>query len=199
MESSLVVYLYETNGDIEKAYSCFWIPPYLCDLLRLQAPEKGVQVAPTDMTPGHYYFLYLFDHHLSLIYLDPNTIYVIDYYAETNRSDKFRVTSIIPSDLNSFVQAILTKDIDSYADFHHGDSAYRQDLHRDIKSHTLLNGVFEQPLVQIDHSDILRVALKTQPSFPSSDVYDTDYTTEDFEDDGPLALCHAQKLYTSNL
>lgn len=189
---------YLTENKSEEYNSCFWIPPLLCDILKLKAPEKGKIVELDDLKPGNYYYLELYSHHLSILYIASDIIYVVDYYDETNRSEHFRVKLINEEELSRFQNIVKNKDIEGYADFHEGDEEYRELLYyyrNRSKNFELVERVYEQPLnYDVGIEDVFRPLYK--PSFPLEEY---DYTEEDFETEPKMALPRARVNKKLNL
>lgn len=191
--------------NIDEHHCCFWVPPVLCDMLRLQAPDKGTCVDYSMMRPGHYYYLECLDHHVSIIYLELEIIFYVDYYQETGREFPFRIEQITVAELNRFLQSVTDANLDEYVKFHKGDSALRDHLESQanyIQPGSLIECVYEQPLQpnDIDLADLRRVIEGTDPSFPMSD-FDLggrdSYIKIDFEDRLPEDLIHANQRYDS--
>lgn len=182
--------------------SCFWIPPFLCDILRLQAPQHGQLVDLTMMRPGHYYFLECLSHYASILYLDSNIIYYVDYYVETGRASPFRIEQISIAQLYQLITSASTFDVEGYVNFHGGNADHLAMVHLDIQYNrpklggpSLIEAIYEQPLQDgINLHDLLRVIDRSHPSFPMSDIDANDYTEEDFEGLSetalPLAIQH---------
>ena len=210
----LLVGLYESYVEREnKSYiwysTCFALPPFLCDVLKLKAPVKGIKsTSIPQLKPGNYYYFSVFSHDFSIVYVNAKNIYYIDYYSETQRLHPFRMEKLSLERLNIFLQALSKNDINAYLNFHAGSDDFNAEFRDDFQRlynkkpslAKLFSEVFEQKLAsKIDVEDILRVLLKENPSFPMLDYDLYDYTKEDFEDKPKGALEEAQNIYQSCL
>lgn len=189
---------------------CFWIPPLICDILRLKAPEKGKLLLTSgghacyhSMRPGHYYYLECFNHHLSILYTCSGDIWYIDYYNETGRDAVFHVEKITLKQLNRFVRAVTEGDIRAYSRFHKGDKGFLKSLRsvsKYIKPGSLVEAIYEQELPVekewLGLSELRRVIEETAPSFPINDfdACDREFYVEDDFSDRPTELEKAKKL-----
>lgn len=209
---SLLFNIHQTGGDVEKESSCFWIPAFLCDLLRLKPHHLGREIDIRDMSPGHYYYLSLVDHDTSIIYVDDENIFCVDYYMETGRKNFFWARRFTRVRLDRFIKAALDIDINNYAAFHQGNQAYRTELRKSVQWSIgyygfakLVEHVYEQPLSHIPTlQDIRRVVTMTDPSFPYTDVETAqgEFGSEDvydFELEPPEALEYAREIYENKL
>jgi predicted transcriptional regulator len=189
--------------------TCFAIPPFLCDVLKLKAPINGIRYDfVPQLKPGNYYFFNCFDHEFSIVYLDDKTIYCIDYYSETQRSHPFRLERFSLEKIKIFIEALMKNDINGYVKFHGGNASYEETFKEDFQRiyekypelAKLVNEVYEQKLNSyVTIEDVFRVLLKENPSFPMSDIDSIDYTEEDFENKPANALQKATEIYQSYL
>lgn len=179
-------------------HSCFWIPPLICDILHLQAPSEGKHLVRngkayyTDMSKGHLYYLECFNHHLCILWLANDEIWVIDYYQETGRDSLFRCEQITEDVLTKFINSMKTCNIADYASFHKGTAKYLNALRgieKHIKPDSLIEDIYEHDLPsnveEFGMSELCRTIEETSPSFPMKDVDCVGrefYVEEDFED-----------------
>lgn len=190
---------------------CFWIPPLICDILQLQAPECGKKLLTSDgrpcyysMRPGHYYYLECFNHHLSILYTTSGDIWYIDYYNETGRDAVFRVEKITLKELNRFVRAVTEGDIRAYSRFHKGNKDFKKSLRsvsKYIKPGSLVEAIYEQELSVekewLGLSELKRVIDETAPSILINDFDECDrefYVEDDFHERPTEELEKAKRL-----
>ena len=160
-DSHLLFHLYETCvEDLHENFiwlsTCFALPPFLCDVLHLQAPRKGKRydVVPV-LKKNHYYYFSVFNHDFSIIYLDDSHIYLIDYYSETKRLLPFRVLKMSKNKLTTLLESLTNNDVDSYLKIHEGNDAFEKEFkkifRRTARRHPefakLFDRVYEQELI----------------------------------------------------
>lgn len=202
--------IYESNNQSEKYSSCFWIPPLLSDVLRLEY-SKRKEVSILDLSPGHYYYFSSSFHVWSILYLTIDQIYLVDFYMETGRPSFLQSKKITPDMLSDYQKAIIDNDIDKFADMHDGDQGYTEDLYENQKSDKyfkMVDKIYELPLnYEVVLDDLFRVLLRnssphndyTEKKFYDYTTDDYDYTTEDFYGEPAEALIKAKQHHEENM
>lgn len=188
------------HDDITQYHSCFWVPPLMCDILQLQAPNKGKLIycglrpnsnrfifpyqqaainnlkQPDNyrkmMRPGHYYYLECWNHHLSIIYLRSGEIFYVDYYYETGRETLFRIEQISLTELNRFLKSAIEVNVRGYVRFHKGNADYRKLLKSDLK--------------HIGHSSLIEYIYE-QPLTDGIDLKDLRRVLDEFNPSFPIS------------
>ena len=138
------------------AYSCFFVPRYIGDLLRIDTDQYHLRfqnctdAIVANLRPNRMFIFDIHNHVFTILIL-ATKIYYIDYYSETGRPKYFRIERITQKQLQDYVQALQTLDFKSIAQFNQFTSpaslehSYQTDVSR---------------LMQLDPDDSIRIHFK---------------------------------------
>lgn len=178
----------ENDNAVLENYSCFNLPPYFQDLFihtrgTLEDLFDDDNRAPIRVEPSYVYYIATWSHVATIIYLNKDEIYYVDFYSETDRPESFRFERLTPEIVNTYLENCRRNDIEGYLRFHNAGADLRSELYSVIPDNNLLDEVKRAKITIIPWTtDMLRVVLH-----PSADRLgpneNIDYDLEDSGDD----------------
>jgi hypothetical protein len=181
-----LINIHTFHGDATQHSTCFAYPTFLCALFRLQAPENGTNVelkmeSFNKILKPTYYFLSCDSHHISIVFINSELIYYIDYHSETEVVIPLRIKTLSLKQFRKLLWTLFSNDIDEYIKFQDGSTKYAKEAMEDFQTFPkLLHAIYEQPLSYIPSiKDIIKI-IDHPPVLPGT-TKERDYTDEDFE------------------
>lgn len=184
------------NYSDQTPFSCFFIPGYIGDLLKIDTDQHHLRMTPCTYTifdelkPGRMFIFDIYNHVFTVLYLQEDEIYYIDFYMETDRPKYFRIERLTLDQLTDYIRAMQNLDFEYIAKFNQFinpeaaaagiQRSYLSDaerLSRDIsvdewrwnifkymvEDRSYIDGIFYQEITYLPTlADILRVAYQSR-------------------------------------
>lgn len=114
---------WDPNYSDQTPFSCFFVPKYIGDLLKIDTNQYHQKMTNctynilNELKPSRMFIFDIYNHVFTVLYVNEDEIYYIDFYMKTDRPKYFRIDQITLDQLKEYIHAMQTLDFEYIAKF----------------------------------------------------------------------------------